>query len=125
VPARRQLVIVGAPVRTGGTSQSRTFATPRAALAIGLKGRAEIARALYVTAKETSCGSEAMTKISDLHRRWSKDADYKSAYDAIGEEFDLARALMSVHNNGDPPAPYALRWRRGGRGGPNIPRRVP
>jgi hypothetical protein len=33
-----------------------------------------------------------MTKISHLHRRWSKDADYKDAYEALGEEFDLARA---------------------------------
>jgi hypothetical protein len=32
-----------------------------------------------------------MTKISDLHRRWSKDVDYREAYDALGEEFDLAR----------------------------------
>ena len=37
-----------------------------------------------------------MTKISDLHRRWSKDADYKDAYDALGEEFDLARALIEA-----------------------------
>ena len=37
-----------------------------------------------------------MTKISDLHRRWRKDADYKAAYDALGEEFDLARALIEA-----------------------------
>lgn len=37
-----------------------------------------------------------MTKISDLHRRWAKDADYKEAYDALGEEFDLARALIEA-----------------------------
>ncbi len=37
-----------------------------------------------------------MTKISDLHRRWSKDADYQEAYDALGEEFDLARALIEA-----------------------------
>lgn len=37
-----------------------------------------------------------MTKISDLHRRWSKDANYKDAYDALGEEFDLARALIEA-----------------------------
>jgi len=34
-----------------------------------------------------------MTKISELHRRWSKDADYK---EALGEEFDLARALIKA-----------------------------
>jgi ribosome-binding protein aMBF1 (putative translation factor) len=43
-----------------------------------------------------SKGIEAMTKISDLHRRWRKDADYKAAYDALGEEFDLARALIEA-----------------------------
>ena len=37
-----------------------------------------------------------MTKISDLHRRWRKDADYEDAYDALGEEFDLARALIEA-----------------------------
>ena len=37
-----------------------------------------------------------MTKISELHRRWSKDADYKNAYDALGEEFDLARTLIEA-----------------------------
>jgi hypothetical protein len=33
---------------------------------------------------------------SDLHRRCRKDADYKAAYDALGEEFDLARALIEA-----------------------------
>ena len=37
-----------------------------------------------------------MTKISELHRRWSEDADYKDAYDVLGEEFDLARALIEA-----------------------------
>jgi ribosome-binding protein aMBF1 (putative translation factor) len=37
-----------------------------------------------------------MTKISDLKRRWAKDADYKEAYDGLGEEFDLARALIEA-----------------------------
>ena len=37
-----------------------------------------------------------MTKISDLHRRWNKDVDYRDAYDALGEEFDLARALIEA-----------------------------
>jgi len=37
-----------------------------------------------------------MTKITDLHRRWSKDRNYKDAYDALGEEFDLARALIEA-----------------------------
>lgn len=37
-----------------------------------------------------------MTKISELHRRWRKDANYKNAYDALAEEFDLARALIEA-----------------------------
>ena len=37
-----------------------------------------------------------MTRISDLHRRWSKHDDYKDTYDALGEEFDLARALIEA-----------------------------
>lgn len=37
-----------------------------------------------------------MTKLKDLHRRWSKDESYKAAYDALGEEFQLARALIEA-----------------------------
>ncbi len=37
-----------------------------------------------------------MTKIIELHHRWGKDADYNEAYDALGEEFDLARALIKA-----------------------------
>jgi transcriptional regulator with XRE-family HTH domain len=37
-----------------------------------------------------------MTKISGLHRRWSKDRDYKDAYDAPGEELDLSRTLIEA-----------------------------
>ena len=37
-----------------------------------------------------------MTKLKDLHRRWSKDDNYKAAYDALKEEFELARALIEA-----------------------------
>lgn len=37
-----------------------------------------------------------MTKISDLHHRWSKNGNYKKAYDALAEEFDLARTLIDA-----------------------------
>jgi transcriptional regulator with XRE-family HTH domain len=37
-----------------------------------------------------------MAKLKELHRRWSKDPDYKTAYDALGEEFDLAKALIAA-----------------------------
>lgn len=35
-------------------------------------------------------------RSSDLHRRWSKGAEYKEAYDALGEEFDVAGALIEA-----------------------------
>ncbi len=37
-----------------------------------------------------------MTRISEFHRRWSRDDDYKDAYDALGEEFELGRALIEA-----------------------------
>ena len=37
-----------------------------------------------------------MTKIKDLQRRWSKDDDYKAAYDGLEGEFRLARALIEA-----------------------------
>ena len=40
-----------------------------------------------------------MTKVRDHHRRWSRDADYQDAFDALGEEFDLARALIEARTD--------------------------
>jgi transcriptional regulator with XRE-family HTH domain len=37
-----------------------------------------------------------MTKIKDLHRRWSRNDSYKAAYDGLEEEFRLARALIEA-----------------------------
>ena len=37
-----------------------------------------------------------MTKIKDLHRRWSRDHDYKAAYRGLEGEFRLARALIEA-----------------------------
>lgn len=37
-----------------------------------------------------------MTKIGVLHGRWSRDADYRGAHAALGEEFDLPRSLIDV-----------------------------
>lgn len=38
-----------------------------------------------------------MTKIAVLHGRWSRDVDYRGAYDALDEEFDLARSLIDAN----------------------------
>ncbi len=37
-----------------------------------------------------------MTKIKDLHRRWSRDDDYKAEYDGLENEFRLARTLIEA-----------------------------
>ena len=37
-----------------------------------------------------------MAKVKELHRRWSKDPAYKAAYDALDEEFELAKALIEA-----------------------------
>ena len=37
-----------------------------------------------------------MTKLSALHKRWSKEADYKKAFDAYSAEFELAHQLIET-----------------------------
>lgn len=37
-----------------------------------------------------------MTKVKDLHRGWSKDRDYRAAYEALDGEFQLARTLIEA-----------------------------
>ena len=37
-----------------------------------------------------------MTKVKDLHRGWMKNPKYKTAYEALGKEFQLARALIEA-----------------------------
>jgi len=37
-----------------------------------------------------------MTKVGELHQRWSRDANYREAYERLGPEFELARALIEA-----------------------------
>jgi ribosome-binding protein aMBF1 (putative translation factor) len=37
-----------------------------------------------------------MTRIDDLHGKWSKDPAYREAYDALEEEFQLAETLIAA-----------------------------
>lgn len=37
-----------------------------------------------------------MSEARDLPRKWRRESDYRSAYDALGAEFDLARALIEA-----------------------------
>ena len=37
-----------------------------------------------------------MSKVADLHEKWSGDADYREAYDQLGPEFELSRSLIDA-----------------------------
>jgi transcriptional regulator with XRE-family HTH domain len=37
-----------------------------------------------------------MTKVKDLHKKWSGNKRYKAEYDALDEEFALARTLIEA-----------------------------
>ena len=37
-----------------------------------------------------------MTKLKHLHEKWSNDASYRIAYDALEEEFALAGAIAEA-----------------------------
>jgi len=40
-----------------------------------------------------------MTKVKDLHRGWMKDPKYKAEYNALEEEFQLARTLIEARTS--------------------------
>ena len=87
-----------------------------------LTGRDGIPRALYVATKDmrlvvvrvffkktsshappgdrigaaTRRGDDDMSKIADLHKEWSRDPEYQEAYDRLGAEFELTRALIEA-----------------------------
>ncbi len=37
-----------------------------------------------------------MSKVGDLHRKWSRDPDYLAAYAELGPEFELARTQIKA-----------------------------
>jgi ribosome-binding protein aMBF1 (putative translation factor) len=37
-----------------------------------------------------------MTKAKTLHQKWLKESAYRAEYDALGDEFALARALIEA-----------------------------
>ncbi len=39
-----------------------------------------------------------MAKVKDLHRAWIKSAPYRAAYDALDDEFRLARVLIDTRS---------------------------
>ena len=39
-----------------------------------------------------------MSKVRDLHDTWRRDPAYRRAYDELGPEFELARALIEARS---------------------------
>jgi ribosome-binding protein aMBF1 (putative translation factor) len=39
-----------------------------------------------------------MSRISELHKRWMKDAAYRKEYEALAEEFELAAAIAKARS---------------------------
>ena len=37
-----------------------------------------------------------MGKVSELHKKWSKDPKYSEEYDKLGPEFEIARLLIKA-----------------------------
>ena len=37
-----------------------------------------------------------MSKVRDLHRKWMRNREYRRAYEALGPEFELARAVIQA-----------------------------
>ena len=37
-----------------------------------------------------------MTKVAELHKQWSRDVDYREAYERLGPEFELVRTLIEA-----------------------------
>lgn len=39
-----------------------------------------------------------MARITDMHKKWMKEAKYRKAYEALEEEFVLASAVIEARN---------------------------
>lgn len=63
-----------------------------------------------------------MSKVSDLHKKWSQDPEYRQAYDALVQEFGLARSLIQARADECAGRPYLLNWEQGGHGPSEIQR---
>ncbi len=41
-------------------------------------------------------GGVQVGKVSELHKKWSKDPEYRSAYEELRPEFEVARLLIEA-----------------------------
>lgn len=55
-----------------------------------------------------------MTKVRDLHEQWSRDPDYRAAYESLGPEFELARSLIEARASTPVPSPHHMEGEAGG-----------
>lgn len=37
-----------------------------------------------------------MTKVSDLHKKWNKNSRYRTEYERLGPEYELAQAIIEA-----------------------------
>ena len=37
-----------------------------------------------------------MTKVAELHEKWSEEPEYREAYDRLGPEFEFYRCLIEA-----------------------------
>ena len=37
-----------------------------------------------------------MSKVADLHKKWSEDPEDRKAYDGLGPEFEISRSLIEA-----------------------------
>ena len=37
-----------------------------------------------------------MSKVADLHKKWSEDPENRKAYDRLGPEFEISRSLIEA-----------------------------
>ncbi|MCY3758291.1 MAG: helix-turn-helix transcriptional regulator [Acidobacteria bacterium] len=37
-----------------------------------------------------------MSKVADLHKKWSEDPEYRNAYDQLGPQFEISRSLIEA-----------------------------
>ena len=42
-----------------------------------------------------------MSKVSDLHKEWIRDPEYREAYDRLGTEFALTRSLIEARTQAE------------------------
>lgn len=39
-----------------------------------------------------------MTRVRDLHKKWMKDGKYRTAYEDLAPEFEIARAIIQLRS---------------------------